>query len=706
MRVSNFIIGLCAALSLFSTAAAQTPVDQLAAAPSNAERWIISSSGGEHGQMLRWTDGDTRWSRQSILLRGFVTEVDTAIRLGGDGGVRAIEVRGVTPSGDAAERFVLEDGGFSFSSPVDSGEGQASEDAIYAAFGGSFDTLAIIAERLAQDPDRSIELLPTGRATLEPLTTIEVSNGQETVTLTAVLISGFSFTPIPVWMEGDRFWGFASFLDWLPEGWQSVEAQLTEAQNAALAARAPELVARLAPRATTPVVFRNVQIYDSERVRFRRNMSVVVADGRIIAVGSARSVRIPADAQVIEGEGRTLVPGLWDSHMHYGDDGTGLLLLSQGITSARDPGSLADEVMERRRRIEAGELLGPRVLASMLIDGPGPLSAQVAVVVSNEEEARAAVQRAASEGFFGIKLYGSLDPALVPVIAEETRRFGLRLHGHVPRTMRPLEAVRAGYDEITHINFVMMQAMPDEVINASNGLLRFFGPGRYAADVDLRAEPMRSYLNELQRRGIAVDPTIAVFESILTDERGEISRSYVPFAGTLPPQIERGQRAGGLEPPEGLDRETMARSYAQLRALIAELHRRGITILAGTDGSGLELVRELEIYVEAGLSPAEALATATIIPARSYGLDDEIGAIRVGRLADLALVEGDVSADIGALRQTIVVMRDGRLMDADALRAAAGLGGRPNGSARHVNVRGARDLLRAANGEAAWSHAH
>ena len=135
--------------------------------------------------------------------------------------------------------------------------------------------------------------------------------------------------------------------------------------------------------------------------------------------------------------------------------------------------------------------------------------------------------------------------------------------------------------------------------------------------------------------------------------------------------------AGGLAPPPDLSRATMAKSFAKLRALVMELHRRGVPVLAGTDGYGLELVRELELYVAAGMKPAEALAAATIAPAKAYRLDGETGSIMVGKKAELALIDGDPSKRIGDLRQVEVVLREGRVMMADALRAAVGITGAP-----------------------------
>ena len=120
----------------------------------------------------------------------------------------------------------------------------------------------------------------------------------------------------------------------------------------------------------------------------------------------------------------------------------------------------------------------------------------------------------------------------------------------------------------------------------------------------------------------------------------------------------------------------------KMKTLLAAMHRAKVPIVAGTDGFGIELVRELEIYVESGLTPADALATATLEPARLVGVEQRTGSIEVGKAADLVLVEGDPAKRIGDLRQTRVVMLDGKLMDADALRAAAGFAGRPKSPTR------------------------
>jgi imidazolonepropionase-like amidohydrolase len=145
----------------------------------------------------------------------------------------------------------------------------------------------------------------------------------------------------------------------------------------------------------------------------------------------------------------------------------------------------------------------------------------------------------------------------------------------------------------------------------------------------------------------------------------------------MPPTTERGFRTGGFAVPKDLSRADYRASWAKMVSLLGVMHKAGVPIVAGTDGAGIELVRELEIYVEAGLSPAEALAAATIVPARLVGQSAKTGSVKAGKAADLALIDGDPSARIGDLRQTRTVMLDGKLLDADALRTAAGFSGRP-----------------------------
>jgi len=656
----------------------QVPVDQLAKPPADAQRFTILSTAGTHGKAFIWTAPDgSLWSRDSLNLRGQVWEMDQSIKLGADGMPSSLIVRGVSPQGDAGETFTITDGTASWKSPVDSGH-QPYHSAFYVAEGGTNSGgTQVFIEALLKSPDKSMPLLPGGRARAEKLTDHTVGSGPTAKTVTLWAVTGLSPSPQPIWATADgKFFGAVGGLALLPVGYEGDLVALDKAQDDALAARSPGLVKALLKTPTGPVAFTHVRAFVDGN-HYAEDQTVVVDKGVITAVGPAASLSVPKDAQVFDGTGKTLVPGLWDSHMHVGDDSSGPFLLALGITSARDPGNDNMLTLARAKRRANGELLMPTVYPSMLIDGKGPNTAQLGTVVTSAAEAIAAVQKAKAEGFTGIKFYGSYNPAWVAPAAAEAHKLGLHVHGHVPAGMRPSQAIAAGYDEITHIYFVMMEAMPDNVVATSNGINRFDGIGRYAKDVNLNAPPISTLVQTMAEKKIASDPTLVVGESLFVPENGDLSPAYAPYVGTLPPATERSFRQGGFAVPKDLTRADYRKSFAKLSDLVALMHKNGIAIVAGTDGSGLELVRELELYVAAGFTPAEALEAATIVPAHMLGVDKTTGSISVGKVADVVLVEGDPSKRIGDLRNTRTVMMGGKLMDADALREASGFSGRP-----------------------------
>ena len=654
------------------------PKDQLAKPPPGAEQFVILSTAGTNGQALIWTAPDgTAMTRESILLRGQVWEVDQAVKFGPDGMPVSLIVRGVTPSGDAGEIFAVSGGEASWKSPIDAGKGAYAK-AFYVPQGGTFAAgNKLLIETLLAQPDKSMALLPGGAAHAEKLTTLSVGEGAAKKTVVAWAITGISNSPFVIWTtEEGKFFGSVGGLGVVPVGYEAALMPLQETQDKALAAQSPVLLKALLKTPAGPVAFVHVRAF-VDGTHFADDQTVVVDKGLIVAVGPAATTKVPAGAQLFDGAGKTLVPGLWDSHQHVSDDSAGPFLLALGITTARDPGNNNDATLSRLKRRAAGELLMPHIYPSVLIDGKGPNSAQFGTIATSPEEAIAGVRWAKAHGFTGIKFYGTFNPAWVAPAAAEAHKLGLHVHGHVPAGMRPSQAIDAGYDEVTHIYFVMMEAMPDDVVATSNGINRFNGTGRYAKDVDLNGPVITRLVDLMIKKHTVVDPTLVVAESLFVPENGDLSPSYAAYVGTLPPATERNFRQGGFAVPDGVTRADFRASEAKLVALVVKMHRAGVPIVAGTDGSGLELVRELEIYVDAGFTPSEALAAATIVPARNVGVDKTTGSITVGKVADLLLVEGDPSTRIGDLRHTRVVMMDGKLMDADELRKAAGFSGRP-----------------------------
>jgi imidazolonepropionase-like amidohydrolase len=487
-------------------------------------------------------------------------------------------------------------------------------------------------------------------------------------------------SPQPVWLdENKRYFAEVSHISVIPDGYQGALKQLRNVQEAATAAEVKAIASRfLTPAAKAPVLIDNVQLFDADKGLFLPRQAVLAQDGKIAAIGAAGSLKVPPGAQRIDGGGKTLVPGIWDSHMHIGDDWDVLSNIANGMTSFRSPGTTFDRAIDATKRRASGELLMGEPFISVIIDKKDPLAAQGAEVVSSEAEAIAAVRRIKDAGLWGVKFYTSMAPAWIAPAAAEAHRLGLHVHGHVPATMKPSEAVAAGYDELTHLNFVVMESMPKEVIDKANTRQRMEGPAKFFKDVDLDGQVMSSFIADLARRGTVIDPTIVIFEGLLTQDGGKPHPAYAPYMGIISPVVERSDyTSGGYPLVEGYSRDDYRKSYRKMVDLVSRLHKAGVTIVAGTDGYGIELIRELEIYQQAGFTAAEALQSATIIPARVVGVDKRTGSIAVGKEADMVLVDGDVSKELGALRRVLTVISDGYVMDGDALRKAAGYSGRP-----------------------------
>jgi Amidohydrolase family len=677
----KFMVATALATSLFvaQPGFAQVAKEDLLVPPDTAEKFVIVSAAGEHGTAAIWTMPDGRIaSRQSFLLRGMVTEVDEIIKLGSNGQPENLVIRGITPNGDAAETFDTTNGKATWKTPIDSGSVAYDGVSQYSSVGGTWADAKYWTESLYKAPNRMLKLLPSGTVKMTKLVDINVGSGATAKTVTAWRFDGLSLDPgLALTNVDGTFFGIVNYMGLLPKPYAGDLQKIQKAEDDALAAENPAMVKRFGQVSPIPVAFTNVRLFDSIAGTFIADQTVVVTDGKISAVGPASSIRISKMTKTIDGRGKTLTPGIWDAHMHVGTDRQGLVLLSMGETSARDPGAEVQSTIARKERIAKGELLFPTVYSSVLIDGKGPLAAQGGVTVSSAQEAIDAVRMAKEKGFAGVKFYTSMKPEwLIPAVAE-AKKIGLHVHGHVPATMRASDAIDAGYDEITHINFVMMQALPDSVVNVSNGIARFNGPGQYAKDVDLSAEPMKSLVAKMAAKQIAVDPTISTFENLYVPENGELQPAYARFVGTMPSTTERYFHVGGFQPPAGVTRADWRASFAKMEQLVGVLHKAGVPIVAGTDGGGLEIIRELELYVKAGMTPAEALQAATIAPAKLVGADGHTGSITVGKEADLVLVDGDPSIDISAMRHTKWVMSDGALMNADELREAAGFSGPP-----------------------------
>ena len=318
----------------------QAKVSELAVPPAGAEHFTIMSTAGVHGHSARWTAPDgSLMGRESLVLRGQVAELDSKTHLGADHMIDSLTIRGFTPQGDAAESFSIHQGRASWKSEVDAGSAAYARPAFYCAFNGPVDVTALLAEVLFAAQNHTITMLPGGTAHLDELTSVTVGNGALKKTLTAYAVSGIVNTPTPVWLdEKGKFFALDGGLTWIRAGYESSQPMLDKAQDEALAVRSRLQAGRLATTPAGPLAFTHVRSF-VDGSRFVEDETVVVDKGIITQAGAFAEVTVPPGAQIIDGSGKALMPGLWDAHQHVGDDASATMLLSLGITSVRDPGN-------------------------------------------------------------------------------------------------------------------------------------------------------------------------------------------------------------------------------------------------------------------------------------------------------------------------------------------------------------------------------
>jgi hypothetical protein len=274
----------------------------------------------------------------------------------------------------------------------------------------------------------------------------------------------------------------------------------------------------------------------------------------------------------------------------------------------------------------------------------------------------------ADHGFWGIKIYNSMAPALVKPIAQEAHRLGLQVTGHVPAFMTAEQAVQDGYDEISHINQLLLMFVLKEKEDPRT-LARFTSLGERLADLDLQGAPVRQLISLLKERRARVDPTIAYFGRLLLAQPGKAPPTDAPWLGHVPVPVRRERQSGMLDIKPELQAQYQA-SWKKLGQVLSLLHREGIALVVGTDSvAGLTLHSELETWVSAGIPPAAALRAATLGNAQLLGRETELDTVAPGRLADLYLVEGDPLTNIGDIRKGRLVVKDGAMFFPDELHA-------------------------------------
>jgi len=574
------------------------------------------------------------------------------------------------------ETFRLTNGKATWSSRSEHGSTAVAAQAFYVPVNAPPEIFGVLARALLKAPGHRLPLLPAGEAQLAKVDLPAADAAHATGPHGAIVlyaVSGLDFSPSPIWLESDGTTA-ASLSDWfsvLPAALHAQLPQLLEVQAHWSAARSAQVAREVTHLPAGDVVIRNARLFDPRDLTVTSGTSVLVRGARIVRVAADADVAAAAGAEVIDAHGRFLMPGLWDNHQHFGDN-TGALDLANGVTSARDMANDTGEFLERVARFDAGTELGPRVWKSGIIDGTGPYAGPTKMRVDSAAQAVADVDWYADHGYGQIKIYSSVPPPIVPVIAAEAHARGLRVSGHVPAFMSAEQFVAAGADEIQHLNFIVLDFLYPAVQETRN-MNRFTAVAAHARDFPPSAPQVRDFIAYLARHHTVLDPTVNIFEALFCGDPAALTPGLEAVAPRMPPQVQRGLRSGALATPKG-EEAAYREALPAMLTLLKALHDAGVTIIPGTDSMpGYELHHELGLYARAGIPPAEVLRLATLTAAQVIGANAERGVIAPGKLADLILVDGDPSVHIADIDRIDMVMKGGKVYDPGRIEASLGI---------------------------------
>jgi imidazolonepropionase-like amidohydrolase len=422
------------------------------------------------------------------------------------------------------------------------------------------------------------------------------------------------------------------------------------------------------------LIIHDVTVIDATGAPPQAHRTVIVRDGKIAAVGTSAVATGAKLAGVhVDGTGKFLIPGLWDMHVHmvFGDwfprskEITLPLLIANGITGVRDMGGELDVLQQWRKEITAGTLLGPRmVISGPMLDGPQPRFPS-SIAIKTPEDGRRAVDDLKRRGVDFIKLQSLIPRDAVFAIADEARKQGITFVGHVPDAVRASEASNAGQRSFEHLIGIFEGSSPpeDEFIKGAKTESKFlstYDPARAEALFALLAKNQTWQCPTLvwERGGNLIDE-----RDLAHDPRAKYVPAYWKDVTwkRFTDQVMHDFNTDDLA--------TRKRFVEKELEVVGAMHRAGIPFLAGTDTPpgvyifpGFSLHEELQRFVAAGFTPMEALQTATLKPAKFLGMQDRLGTIEEGKLADMVLLDANPLEDIRNTQKIAGVVVNGRYL--------------------------------------------
>jgi hypothetical protein len=416
------------------------------------------------------------------------------------------------------------------------------------------------------------------------------------------------------------------------------------------------------------LVFTHITVIDATSSPAKSDMSVVISGRRIARIGKTAVVAVPRGARVVDAHGKFLIPGLWDMHVHSGGYEAGKQnlpkLLALGITGVRDMGSPLEEILRLRADVSEGRLAGPRmVIAGPLLQGPLPFKIPLITSVATDSEARAAVRYLKSRGVDFIKVHDALPAKLYFVIASESKRQRIPFAGHVPPSVTALEASKAGQRSIEHLGgrfYGVPLSCSNREAELTDRIRRIVG--KVLESLYAHTEPDDSEIF----RSTFTKPLVASFDP---GKAGALFGTFKSNATwqvpTLIGQPIRDALNGGRKDLTADDIRYGRMLVQKQLDVVGMMNRAGVKLMAGTDLplDHPRLHDELTLLVQAGLTPLQALQSATRNPAAFLGMLDSLGTIEQGKIADLVMLDANPLANIHNSEKIRAVVVAGRLVD-------------------------------------------
>jgi imidazolonepropionase-like amidohydrolase len=395
----------------------------------------------------------------------------------------------------------------------------------------------------------------------------------------------------------------------------------------------------------------------------KKDMTLIIENGRITKIGNRSDIEIPENADVIDVSGKTLIPGLWDMHAHSNQVQWAPAYLAGGITTIRDNGNEVEFATSFRDAIAEKGALGPDILLAGMTDGAG-IQGNGVIRATNAQEASEVAQMYFDKGYKQIKIYSSVAPDVTEALAKEAHIRGMTATGHVPKSIGNARlAIEAGMDQLSHRSLILTVLFPGQKLSDL---------GRnYIEENEITQAQIDDAINFLLKHKTILDPTIAL-DVVRTLPKGTVAETVEPDVWRIAYELFEGKRFRSGLPPK-LSEKAIA-DYTKAMDILGQFYKAGVPIVAGTDNivPVYSLYLEIETYQKlGGLTPLQAIKTATIIPAIAMGLDAETGTLEIGKEADIAILEKNPLLNIENLRTVSAVITNGNYYESNPLWKAA-----------------------------------